>query len=270
MKRIVVGAVVALLSLSSSPALAQSTETGTVTVLHGVPGLTVDVYANGKVLIPGFAPGSQSPPTALPAGEYAIAIRPAGAAPDSAPAISSTVTVPAGVNASAIAHLDAAGTPKLSVFVNDVKPLGLDEARVTVRHTAAFGPVDVLAGGQPLFQGVTNGQEGTTTVPAGTYPIAVTAAGDPATSAFSGDVAFEGGNAYLVHAIGDPAAGTFTLLTQTVDGLGAEVLGVQAGSGGLLADENSGRGGLLLLGLALATIAVALATPTVAHALRRR
>ena len=42
--------------------------TADVSVVHGVPGLTVDVYVNGKLTLPGFKPGTITDPLALPAG----------------------------------------------------------------------------------------------------------------------------------------------------------------------------------------------------------
>ena len=45
--------------------------------------------------------------------------------------------VPAGANATVVAHLDADGNPTLTPFVNDTSATGPGEARLTVRHTAA-------------------------------------------------------------------------------------------------------------------------------------
>lgn len=224
-KSFITATVVLGASALAPAAIAQEADTGTVTVLHGVPGLTVDVYANGDLLLPDFEPGDQFGPADLPAGDYDIAIRAAGDDPSADPAIEGSATLPAGANASIIAHLTADGAPTLSVFVNDVSGLDARQARVTVRHTAAFGAVDVLAAGAPIFEGVTNPNEGTIEVPEGTYPVEVTAAGDPETVAFSGDLAVESGTAYFVHAIGDPLAETFSLLIQTIDGLETEVKG---------------------------------------------
>ena len=58
-------AAVAALAL---PASASTTGNATVSVLHAVPGLTVDVYANGEELIPDFTPGTLTDPLQLPAG----------------------------------------------------------------------------------------------------------------------------------------------------------------------------------------------------------
>jgi ABC-type glycerol-3-phosphate transport system substrate-binding protein len=89
-------------------ATAQSS-TGTVTVVHGVPGLPVDVYVNGEPTLTGFEPGTVTDPIELPAGSYELAVRAAGEPADAAPAISGSADLPAGANASIVAHLDPSG-----------------------------------------------------------------------------------------------------------------------------------------------------------------
>ena len=145
--------------------------TGTVTVLHGVPDLTVDVYVNGDLTLEDFAPGTVTDPLSLPAGDYDIAIRPADAAADSDPAISGSTTLPAGANASIIAHLTESGDPTLGVFVNDTSEVAAGEARLGVRHTAAAPAVDIAANGDVVAEGLTNPNEAASTCrPAPTAP----------------------------------------------------------------------------------------------------
>ena len=59
---------------AAAPATASGAATATVSVLHAVPGLTVDVYANGDELVPDFAPGTLTDPLELPAGTYDLAV----------------------------------------------------------------------------------------------------------------------------------------------------------------------------------------------------
>jgi len=244
------------------PAHAQ--DTSTVTILHGVPGLDVDVYANDDVLVSDFAPGDSFGPAELPAGDYDIAVRPAGDDADSDPAIAAPITVPAGVNATAVAHLDADGAPTLTVFVNDVSTIDAGEARLVVRHTAAFGAVDVLAGGDALISSLSNPDEAAMDVPAATYDVAVTAAGDASTEALRTDLTLEEGTAYFVHAIGDPTEGTFDVMVQTIDGLHAPPSAVDTGSGGLAAGSGIGLPVAVAL-LALALLGLGVATPALAR-----
>jgi hypothetical protein len=57
-RRIAMVGAVGVFTLTLAPMSAQAAESGeaTVSVLHAVPGLTVDVYANGDELIPDFKP----------------------------------------------------------------------------------------------------------------------------------------------------------------------------------------------------------------------
>ena len=123
------------LVLIAAPAMADE-HTATVSVLHAVPDLPVDVYANGERLIDDFQPGTLTDPLQLPAGSYDLALFPADA-PDGSgdPLLSADgVSVPAGANATVVAHLSADGQPALTPVVNDVSAVPAGQARVTVRH----------------------------------------------------------------------------------------------------------------------------------------
>src|SRR5215212_1882153 len=103
---------------------ASAADTATVSVLHAVPDTPVDVYANGEELLPDFQPGTLTDPIELPAGSYDIQLFAAGADPKSdKPAIEGDVDVPAGVNATLVAHLAEDGAPTLTPFVNDTSPV---------------------------------------------------------------------------------------------------------------------------------------------------
>lgn len=254
-RSLTVGVAAAALLLAPTAAVADSSG-GQVTVVHGVPGLEVDVWANGDPLLQGFAPGTVTDPVDLPAGTYDLEIYPAGTDPEgNDPAIAGSAEVTDGLNASIAAHLDADGNPTLSVFANDTSSIEAGQARLTVRHTAAAGAVDILAGGDPLFEGVENPAEGVTTVPADSYDVAVNAAGtDTEVAAVPGFELAEGANT-IVYAIGTPGE-DFELLVQTISGLHSSPDGVPAGSAGLAASSGDAlaltAGGLLALaGIAL-------------------
>ncbi|MET9252716.1 DUF4397 domain-containing protein [Streptomyces sp. NPDC003717] len=145
------GAAVALSATAGAPAWAAPGAPGaagdqaTVSVLHGVPGLTVDVYAGDKELIPDFAPGTLTDPLKLDAGSYDIRLFKDGEGPHGTPAVEKTVDVPAGANATLVAHLTADGKAALDAFVNDTSKVPAGKARLTVRHVAAAPAVDVRA-----------------------------------------------------------------------------------------------------------------------------
>jgi Domain of unknown function (DUF4397) len=196
--------------------------TGTVTVVHGVPGLTVDVYVNDELTLEGFAPDTVTDPLELPAGDYNIKIFAAGADPmTESPAIEDDTSLPAGANASIIAHLAEDGTPTLAVFVNDVSEIAAGEARLVARHTAAAPAVDVLADGSAVFSNLANPNEQMADVPAGPYSVSVAATGTTEPVIGPTDLTLEAGTAYLVYAVGSLEDDSLNVLTQTITGLGA-------------------------------------------------
>ena len=210
---------------------AAAADTGTVYVVHGIPGLTVDVYVNGKATLTGFKPGEVAGPLSLPAGSYDVAVRKAGDAATAAPAIDQKVALPAGANVSLVAHLSAAGAPTLTAFVNPVGGLANGKARLVVRHTAAAPAVDVLAGGKPVFTGLTNPNQQTADLAPGTVSAAVALAGTTKPVIGPADLALKAGQVTVVYAIGSAKDNTLRFVTQS---LAAQMpQGVNAGSGGL-------------------------------------
>ena len=230
-----VGATGALLALGATPAMADD-HTATISVLHAVPETPVDVYANGELLLDDFEPGTLTDPQELPAGAYDIAIFPADAADDSGePVISGSTEVPAGANATVVAHLAEDGTPTLTPFVNDTSAVEAGQARVTVRHTAAAPAVDVRAGGTPVIEGLTNPNEESLTVPAGTVSADVTLAGTDTVAIGPADLELAEGSNTVVYAWGNEDAG-YQLAVQAISAHSAPS-GVPGGSAGLVDDE---------------------------------
>jgi hypothetical protein len=254
-----------ILSLSVAGVASASSHTGSVTVIHGVPGLTVDVYVNGDLTLEGFEPGSITDPLELEEGTYDIEIRAAGEPADSDPAISGSADVQAGVNASVIAHLTEDGTPSLAVFGNDVTTIGAGETRLTVRHAAAAPAVDVWVDGAVTVESLANGEEASLDVPASSYNVAVSAAGseDPVLGPADFDLAE--GTSYIVYAIGSLDDGSLDLLVQTISGLHDAPTNVPAGTG---STANASEGSSMLLIMAAGFSVVALAGG--AYMLRRQ
>jgi len=252
-----VGTAGALALVLATAAPASAADTATVSVLHAVPGVTVDVYANGQELIAGFAPGTLTDPMSLPAGSYDLAIYPAGSDPASTQpaAKADDVAVPAGANATVVAHLTETGTPVLTPFVNDVSALPAGQARVTVRHTAAAPAVDVRAGGAVVVPGLSNPNEASLTVPAGTVSADVTLAGTSTVAIGPADLDLAEGTATAVYAWGSADAG-YQLAVQTFGDLSSSPSGVPAGSAGLAGDDLPlPLVGVTVLGLAGAALA---------------
>ena len=231
-----VGAAGALV-LVATPASADN-HTATVSVLHAVPDTPVDVYANGEMLIDDFQPGTLTDPLELPAGAYDLAIFPADAADNSGDPLLSAdgVEVPAGANATVVAHLGEDGTPVLTPFVNDVSEIPAGEARVTVRHTAAAPAVDIRAGGTVIAPGLTNPNEASLTVPAGTVSADVVLAGTDTVALGPADLELAEGSNTIVYAWGSAEDQNLDLAVQTISGAHSAPSGVPGGSGGLVDD----------------------------------
>ncbi len=232
MRKAILTLVALMLMAVPATAFAQSSD-GSVTVVHGVPDLTVDVYVNDALTLEDFEYGTVTDPLILPAADYDIAIRAADADPASDPVLSEVVTLPAGANATIEANLDGAGAPKISVWVNDISTIATGEGRVTVRHTAAAPNVDILANDGALFSDVPNGAEGVADVPAGDYNVKVTAAGDASTVVTEVPaLTIPEGTNVIVYAIGDLTGGSFQLAVQSIGGLHTPPAGVPSGTGG--------------------------------------
>ncbi|WP_327111868.1 DUF4397 domain-containing protein [Streptomyces sp. NBC_01341] len=228
----------------TAPAVAssgtQNADKAMVSVFHGVPGMTVDVYANGDRLLGDFKPGTVTEPQALDPGTYDIQVFKAGQGPDGTPAIEKKIKVPADANATIAAHLSANGKPELTAFVNDVSKVDDGKARLTVRHVAAAPAVDVRAGGQPVFTGLVNPDEMTTEVDAGKISTDVTLAGTDTVAIGPADLNLKEGTSNVVYAWGSADAKNLALKTQTFSTAESTPAAVQAGgSGAAAAGPNS-------------------------------
>jgi hypothetical protein len=238
---------------------AYAADDATVYVLHGVPDATVDVYANGKALLTNFTPGTLTDAVKLPAGSYDLKVTAAGAGAGGAAVIEAKgVAVPAGANITVVAHLSATGTPVLTPFVNDVSMVPAGKARLTVRHTAAAPAVDVRAGGTPVFSGLTNPNEKSVVVGAGTVKADVVLAGTSTVAIGPADLTLKEGTNTIVYAWGAADKQNLKLAVQTLTGMHSAPSGVPAGTGGQAAQSGDASpaglvagGALLAAGLAL-------------------
>ena len=241
---------------------AQAADTATVSVLHGVPGATVDVWANGKPLLTNFKPGTLTDPTQLPAGSYDLKVVQAGAGLDAAAVVEAKgVMVPAGANITVVAHLTADGKPALTPFVNSTETIPAGKAKLTVRHVAAAPAVDVRAGGTVAFPGLVNPKEATATLATGTIKADVVLAGTTTVAIGPADVTLAEGTHTIVYAWGSAEQKTLALAVQVVKGLHSNPAGVPAGGDGSAADTG-GRMALVFGVALLAAAAVVLRSRT--------
>ncbi|MFJ9673993.1 DUF4397 domain-containing protein [Streptomyces sp. NPDC101221] len=233
------GACVLALGLTGPAATAAPQGTGLVSVFHGIPGMTVDVYTNGDELLSDFKPGTVTDPRSLDAGTYDIEVFEAGQDPDGTPALEKEVKVAEGGNATVAAHLSTDGKPRLTTFTNDVSKTAAGKARLTVRHVAAAPAMDVRAGGQPLFTDLTNPDEDTTSVDSGTVNADVVLAGTDTVAIGPAELTFKEGTANVVYAWGSAKDKTLTLADQTFSGPKSTPHAVHPGGSGAAIIPNS-------------------------------
>ncbi|WP_104194202.1 DUF4397 domain-containing protein [Cryobacterium sp. M25] len=254
------GALVALGGLAPAQA---AEDVAKLSVFHGVPGLTVDVYVNDKLTLDDFKPGDLAGPLDLAPGTYKVAITASDAADASAPAIGPVdLPLEAGKNYTAAAHLDEAGKPTASLFTNDISQLAAGEGRLTVRHVAAAPAVDVLANGAVAITALVNPKESVLTLPAGTISAAVAATGTTDPVIGPADVNVAEGTNTIVYAWGSLTDKNLALAVQTIDGLHSNPDSIPAGEAGLVAtnqaDDSMGLmvGGFaaVLMGLVAAAV----------------
>ena len=242
-----------------------------LSVLHGVPGLTVDVWVNGERTLDDFTPGTLAGPLALPAGNYALAITAADAADASAAVIGPVnVTLAANGNYTAVANLDAAGKPTANLFTNDASQIEPGKGKLTVRHTAAAPAVDVLAAGTAVISNLANPNEQTLTLDPGTIPAAVAAAGTTQPVIGPADVTVTEGTHTIVYAWGSLADQNLQLAVQTIEGLHSAPGAVPGGRPGA-ADGGAAGQAMAVAGFGAAGVALLLGAVAVSRsaALRR-
>ncbi|QCU79066.1 DUF4397 domain-containing protein [Citricoccus sp. SGAir0253] len=229
-----------------------------LSVLHGVPDTTVDVYVNGERTLDDFEPGDLAGPLELPAGDYEIAITAADAEDDSEPVIGPVdVTLEGGMDYTAAAHLDAEGQPTATAFVNDTSSLEAGTGRLVVRHVAAAPAVDIWADGEVAVPGLENPDEKSLDLPAGTIEAAVSLAGESDPVLGPADVQVTEGAATIVYAWGSAEDGSLALATQTVEGMHSAPGGVPTGNTQVPAEDQGlwwavGGGALLLAAAGMA------------------
>lgn len=192
--------------------------TAKLSVLHGVPGLTVDVWVDGKRTLDNFKPGTLAGPLNVPDGDHRIAITGANATSAVKPVIGPvTVDLEEGQDYTAVAHLSANGKPTATLFTNDTSPSPDGKGKLTVRHVAAAPAVDVLAGRTAVLKGLTSPRQKTLTLKAGTVSASVAAAGTTAPLIGPADVKIAEGKNTIVYAWGSLTAKNLKVAVQVVD-----------------------------------------------------
>ena len=214
----VTAGLIAIPATAATPAAA--TKTAKVTVFHGVPGVVVIVYVNGKKTLTAFKPGKFAGPLSLPAGKYKVDITSYAADKKAGKKTKdvigpATFAVKAGKNYTIAAYLNLKGKPTAKAFNNNISALGMGQGRVTVVHVANAPTVAVTADGGTLIPSLKNGAAAGAAVPAKTYDVAVNAG---MTKVFGTMLPVTAGANTIVFAYGTYPK-TFAVAVQTIKGL---------------------------------------------------
>jgi hypothetical protein len=193
-------------------------DSSSITIVHGIPGVTVDVYVNGILALDNFTFGTFTKPISFAAGKYWIVIL-ADASQDTV--YKDSVSVAAGLMASLVAHLTEAGKATLTAFLDDFSNIAPGNGRLVVRHVAAAPAVDVNLYKSAVtkklfgkFAGLTNGKEARLDLRPGRYTATISAAGSSSTLLGPVAVQKRPKELFTVYAVGSLEGGTFTLLVQ--------------------------------------------------------
>jgi hypothetical protein len=228
-----------------------------VSILHGIPDATVDVYVDGEELLKDFEPGTLTDPQELPAGTYDLKVVKAGDGADGDAVVeANNVKVPGGANITVVAHLTAEGDPALTPYVNDVSTIPAGKARIIVRHDAAAPAVDVRANEEPVFTDLTNPKEDSAEVDPGTIEADVVLAGTDDVAIGPASLKLTEGTTTIVYAWGSAEDDNLELAVQAIAGMHGNPDGVPGGTGGQAAATAGSPVAVAVLGLAIAGIAI--------------
>ncbi|WP_432944707.1 DUF4397 domain-containing protein [Kribbella sp. CA-253562] len=223
--------VAAVAAVFAAPAGAASG--GVVYVVQGLPGQTVDVRVDGKVVARGVAATKVVGPFSVAAGQRRITAVAGGRT-----LVDRQIAVQAGSNQDVVIHRPAAPSapPVITSYPNKLTAVPKDKAAVRVAHTAAVGPADIRVNGKVLFANVANGESLDVVVPAGTYTVDIVPAGANGPVVLGpAQLPVEAGYLTRVFAVGEPNSKTMTVAVATLrlPGTGTDKPGmVDTGTGG--------------------------------------
>lgn len=166
MKRVLAGLIALVAAVAVAPSGASADGHIQVTLLHGIPGATVDVAVGGEVLIPGFEPGATQDLTPF-AGQTLMDVEVRAAGTEDVVVSAPELAVPDDGMYLVVAHLAEDGTPTITPFQLDDTPTADGQGRLTAIHAAAAAAVDVSSGEDRVVENLSNGNLAALELPAG-------------------------------------------------------------------------------------------------------
>jgi hypothetical protein len=184
-------------------------------VIQGLPGRSVDVAIDDKIVGRGIGTAKVAGPFTVKAGTRKVTYSDGGKV-----LLERVWKVRPGASQDVVLHLPGTSddNPMITVFQNDLSAVPKGKAALTVAHTARVGAADVRVDGKVLFADIANGQSLNLVVPVQTYKVAIVPAGksDPIVL---GPVSLtvNGGALNRVYAIGDPSKKTMNVAVHVID-----------------------------------------------------
>ncbi|MEH3076154.1 MAG: DUF4397 domain-containing protein [Quadrisphaera sp.] len=273
----VLGPASAATSAAQASGASSSTDDAYIRVAHLVPGFggvtmtatltAFDGSTRQLTLAPEATYGAITGYEPLPAGSYAVAVRPVGAAASTTPVLTQTLTAQAG-DAYTIAGLGDSTAPRLSAIQDDLASPGPGTARVRVLPAAEPGQTtDVTASGRSVASAAAFSEPtGYVDLPAGPVTFEATTGQRKAQESTT----LAGGSVYTVLVLADGTSGLELRPVTDATGSGVVPQGGAATGGGYLAEH---AGGATLPAVASAAAGTAVAGGALAAALalvRRR
>jgi hypothetical protein len=218
---------------------AEQAATSHIYVVQGLPGRSLDVSIDGRVVTSGLQTTKIAGPFAVAPGTRMITARQAGEV-----VIQREISVGSATSLDAVIHLPVSptGAPVLTSYVNKLNAVPRDKAALRVAHDAAVGPADIRVNGQVAFANVANGESLEAVVPAATYKVDIVPAGATSPVVLGPlDLPARAGYLTRVFAVGNPNARTMNVALGTIklpsSGTGTPEM-ANTGTGGQVAGLN--------------------------------
>ncbi len=199
----------------AAPAMAAEDDV-TLYIVQGLPDESVDISVNGETLATDVETAEVAGPFNVEPGSNTWTF----ADGEGETLIENTVDAQAGDNSDVVLHLpsSAGDDPVLTVFDNDLSAVPQDKATLTVAHTAAVPPADIVVNDQVLFANVASGESLTLVVPVDTYTVQIVPTGETEPVILGPlDLNVKGGSLNRVFAVGDPEADTMNVVVHVLE-----------------------------------------------------
>ncbi len=197
-------------------AVASSAEEATIYVVQGLPDQVVDVSVDGEMVAEDVASAAVVGPFSVVAGGTDVRFTDA----DGSVVAENTVTTRADSSSDLVVHLPTAAADNtiVTVFDNDLSAVPADKAALTVAHTAAVPPADILVDGEVLFANVANGESLDLVVPVDTYEVQIVPTGETEPVILGPlDLTVKGGALNRVYAVGNPESKSMNVAVHVID-----------------------------------------------------